>query len=407
MTSEIVHGDCIQEMKQMQEESVDAVVTDPPYGLAFMGKSWDEFEPKEFQEFSRKWGEQALRVLKPGSYLLAFSGTRTYHRMVTGLEDAGFEIKDQIDWLYGCLSEDTKILTKDGWEDYEKIQEGSEVVAFDPQENKLELEDVEKVFRYNHDGLMVRLFSRNTNQLVTPNHRVLVRENNEWKTIKALRYNGCMELLVGDNYDKRKSLRLSNRNGMRNLWREIQLYRGLGSKEKENLFGRVQEQADFKEEKKYNEAEGGKGWFDKNFLRLLWKNNLEIQKNNEEKKSTVLWYGLLQSMEERERRKKETFERNSSKGRDVGGSFEKITKEDEGGKQPRLEGRSDLSKKERKLWCSEIYSLPRRVYGYGSGRRLCDGASFKGSEGVGTAVKEGASCPSQEWHPVGQSPGES
>jgi len=66
-----------------------------------MGRDWDSFEPKEYQEFSQKWGELALRVLKPGGYLLAFSGTRTYHRMVAGLEDAGFEIKDQIDWIYG------------------------------------------------------------------------------------------------------------------------------------------------------------------------------------------------------------------------------------------------------------------------------------------------------------------
>lgn len=99
--SEIIQGDCIEEMKQMEEESVDAVVTDPPYGLAFMGKSWDDFEPKEFQNFCEEWGKQALRVLKPGGYLLAFCGTRTYHRMVVGLEDAGFDIKDQIDWMYG------------------------------------------------------------------------------------------------------------------------------------------------------------------------------------------------------------------------------------------------------------------------------------------------------------------
>ena len=99
--NEILCGDCIKRMEEIPENSIDAVVTDPPYGLAFMGKSWDEFEPKEYQEFCEEWGEQALRVLKPGGYLLAFSGTRTYHRMVTGLEDAGFEIKDQIDWLYG------------------------------------------------------------------------------------------------------------------------------------------------------------------------------------------------------------------------------------------------------------------------------------------------------------------
>lgn len=66
-----------------------------------MGKSWDDFEPREYQEFCQGWGEAVLRVLKPGGYLLAFSGTRTYHRMVTGLEDAGFEIRDQIAWMYG------------------------------------------------------------------------------------------------------------------------------------------------------------------------------------------------------------------------------------------------------------------------------------------------------------------
>jgi len=99
--NEIICGDCLEEMEKLEESSVDSVVTDPPYALAFMGKDWDSLKPKEYQEFSQEWGEQALRVLKPGAYLLAFSGARTYHRMVVGLEDAGFEIKDQIDWLYG------------------------------------------------------------------------------------------------------------------------------------------------------------------------------------------------------------------------------------------------------------------------------------------------------------------
>jgi len=99
--SDIICGDCLEEMEKLEENSVDSVVTDPPYALAFMGKDWDSLKPKEYQEFSQEWGEQALRVLKPGAYLLAFSGTRTYHRMVVGLEDAGFEIKDTVMWLYG------------------------------------------------------------------------------------------------------------------------------------------------------------------------------------------------------------------------------------------------------------------------------------------------------------------
>ena len=99
--NKVINGDCIEEMKKLPKNSVDSIVTDPPYGLAFMGKSWDDFSPMEFQEFSQKWGREALRVLKPGGYLLAFCGTRTYHRMVVAIEDAGFEIRDMIDWVYG------------------------------------------------------------------------------------------------------------------------------------------------------------------------------------------------------------------------------------------------------------------------------------------------------------------
>lgn len=97
----VIHGDCIDELRKLDENSIDAVVTDPPYGLAFMGKEWDDFAPKEYQEFCEEWGAEVLRVLKPGGFLLAFSGTRTYHRMVTGLQDAGFEIRDMINWMYG------------------------------------------------------------------------------------------------------------------------------------------------------------------------------------------------------------------------------------------------------------------------------------------------------------------
>jgi DNA modification methylase len=76
-------------------ESVDAIVTDPPYGLGFMGKEWDHGVP------GVEFWQHAFDVLKPGGHLLAFSGTRTYHRMVSAIEDAGFEIRDQIGWTYG------------------------------------------------------------------------------------------------------------------------------------------------------------------------------------------------------------------------------------------------------------------------------------------------------------------
>ena len=92
---ELIHGDCLIEMAKMSENSVDSIVTDPPYGLSFMGKKWDYEVP------SVDIWKEALRVLKPGGFLLAFAGTRTQHRMCVNIEDAGFEIRDMIAWIYG------------------------------------------------------------------------------------------------------------------------------------------------------------------------------------------------------------------------------------------------------------------------------------------------------------------
>jgi len=93
----LIHSDCISAIKTLPENSVDSIVTDPPYELGFMGKSWDSSGVANSVEM---WSE-VLRVLKPGGHLLAFSGSRTYHRMVCAIEDAGFEIRDQIMWVYG------------------------------------------------------------------------------------------------------------------------------------------------------------------------------------------------------------------------------------------------------------------------------------------------------------------
>jgi site-specific DNA-methyltransferase (adenine-specific) len=96
-TVNLRNGDCIEQMRQLEPNSVDSIVTDPPYELGFMGKSWDSTGIA----YSVKMWDEALRVLKPGGHLLAFSGSRTYHRMVVAIEDAGFEIRDQIMWVYG------------------------------------------------------------------------------------------------------------------------------------------------------------------------------------------------------------------------------------------------------------------------------------------------------------------
>jgi len=122
----VIQGDCIEVLKRIPDNSIDTIITDPPYGLEFMGKEWDrlwdkrantDYRRKGFgkgvlsapvymagaqaQEFHFKWASEVLRVAKPGAILLAFGGSRTWHRLACGLEDAGWIIKDTLMWIYG------------------------------------------------------------------------------------------------------------------------------------------------------------------------------------------------------------------------------------------------------------------------------------------------------------------
>lgn len=91
----IYQGDCLEVMKMFPDNSIDSIVTDPPYGLSFMGKKWDYNVPRV-----EVWRE-VLRVLKPGGHVLVAGGTRTQHRAAVNVEDAGFEIRDLVAWVYG------------------------------------------------------------------------------------------------------------------------------------------------------------------------------------------------------------------------------------------------------------------------------------------------------------------
>jgi len=91
----VVCGDCLDVLKTIPDNRIHATVSDPPYGLAFMGKEWDHGVPGVL------FWEQVFRVLKPGAHLLAFGGTRTHHRLAVAIEDAGFEVRDSLHWIYG------------------------------------------------------------------------------------------------------------------------------------------------------------------------------------------------------------------------------------------------------------------------------------------------------------------
>lgn len=112
----IIVGDCLIKLKELEDNSIDSIVTDPPYELGFMGKSWDN---TGIANNPKMW-EECLRVLKPGGHLLAFSGTRTYHRMAVAIEDAGFEVRDMIEWVYGSGFPKSLNIAKSFEKDYNK-----------------------------------------------------------------------------------------------------------------------------------------------------------------------------------------------------------------------------------------------------------------------------------------------
>ena len=137
-------GDCLEKLKELDDNSVDSIVTDPPYGLSFMGKDWDHIKATqetksqvvkglgagmkmttladniEFEKWVTEWSMECYRVLKPGGYMLAFGGSRMYHRLASGVENAGFEIRDQMMWVYGSGFPKSRDIGKD----IEKIKVG-------------------------------------------------------------------------------------------------------------------------------------------------------------------------------------------------------------------------------------------------------------------------------------------
>ena len=100
VSTEIHQGDAVEVMAGMAAESVDAIVTDPPYMIGVLGNEWDRMASRDFQAWCQAWAAEALRVLKPGGYLASFGSPRTYHRLAAGIEDAGFTIRDGIAWLH-------------------------------------------------------------------------------------------------------------------------------------------------------------------------------------------------------------------------------------------------------------------------------------------------------------------
>ncbi len=142
----------------------------------FMGQTWDGFDsPQAYQAWVTEWATLMLDFVYPGAVLMAFGGTRTYHRLVCGLEDAGWEIYDSIiAWTYGCISEDTEILTEDGWEFYSPDILNKRILCYNKDMDVWQWEKPYHVSKYDYSDTAYRIQSDTTDQLVSRNHRCLI-----------------------------------------------------------------------------------------------------------------------------------------------------------------------------------------------------------------------------------------
>lgn len=339
----LILGDCIEKLKELEENSVDAIVADPPYGLGFMGKEWDKYDPtvnkgsfkvgtgthpqgyvaidkNAFQEFCYQWAKECLRVLKPGGHLLSFGGTRTYHRMACAIEDAGFEVRDMVEWVYGCLSEDTEILTESGYKPLHKLTQYDRIGVYDITNNFYKWERPQRYSVYKvHQDTAYRIKSDYTDQIVSRNHRCLVEREGKLVFIQADELNEVeyMPTLSEDFYSLQE-------NSSRKLLLKKLLWKGKGLAQ--TIFGK--------------------------------------------------WTGNKKSEERIEVRK-----------------------------EPSLERWSNLLEETRKLQADKICEVSEGVFTDGEKRWICNGTSFDNGSILGDMFRENPSSASYQSRPTGQQTG--
>lgn len=334
--NKIYNEDCRETMKCMDDNSIDSIVTDPPYELGFMGKHWDS----SGIAYDVDMWKECLRVLKPGGYLLAFGGTRTSHRMVCAIEDAGFEIRDSILWLYGCLSEDTEILTINGWEHYHKNILLYPVLCYLCDEDKFEFHKPTKDYFYENKHTAYRIQSDNTDQIVSRNHRVIVERSGrkEFTFAEALQQQEDVPFLES----------------LQDLPETIYDFQSHTSIKKSYLLKRVSKQDSFESKEIRNKS------FNYHILFGLW----EKISNKEEQTRKILLETMLWKIKKLVKRIFRQWE-----GQIKTRYWLNRRKESS------MERWCNLFQEAWKLFTHKIYQVSERISANGSQRRLCYGAS--------------------------------
>ena len=379
----IIQADILEWAKQYDGEPFHALLCDPPYHLTeigrtlqmqkgsinprtgkdrsnsrrtqkgFMGKDWDggdiAFRPET-------WAALAEH-LYPGAWGMAFSGSRGWHRMAVAIEDAGLLIQPTIFcWVYGCLSEDTEILTSNGWERYHKAIENSTVMCYNPDTDALEWHAVQELFAYGYDDTAYRIHSDHTDQLVSRNHRCLVERGGKYvfqraETLQSKESVPVLESVPSLPYDllSQRQRRIQPKSILLQGLRQTSVSRSATSPQsRPSAHGRGHCLSGLRQRvlQASGMASQEQAAFLLAFLSGETRNRTDFDSEQIRSNGHALpWYGP------------------------------------EGHRQSSMEGRRNLLQETWQLSGREVRALPSRVYRHGPQGWLCDGASLDGRTG--------------------------
>lgn len=333
-----------------------ALFCDPPYGLRFMGAAWDHGVPA-----AATWAALARHLL-PGAHLLAFGGTRTFHRLVCSIEDAGFEVRDTLVWAYGCLSDDTEILTDKGWRKYGTDLLGSMVACCNVGTGLLEWGTVEQTFDYAYRDTAYRLRGDRSDQLVSRNHRCLVERGGRTVFVRAEALEGQETVPVLESLPSlRGAVRLRDKGARRQ-----------GQGVQSRVCSGDDPTAPPLDPQDHVRTQGTG-----HSLRGLRQRGVATQCVAQGCSSA----GVLQAVQRPAQRSRMGQARAQGKSRLDGPVLCQLPREDVRTEQPRVEGRRDVQTDPRKPQGSALCPLPGRVPADGPQARVCHGASAGGGPG--------------------------
>lgn len=391
----LILGDSLDKLKLLPDNSVDSVVTDPPYGLGkepdiievmtswiargyhevkgrgFMGKEWDSFVPQPIL-----WKE-VYRVLKPGGHMLVACGTRTQDWMASSLRFAGFEIRDIVSWVYGCLTEDTEIFTERGWKHYHKIIKDDtyikdKILIYDTEKDTYRWELPERWNEYQIDkDTVYRISSDRTDQLVSRNHRCIVERNGElvFRKAETLEFQENIPILEG-------LPEVSNSFSCTNP----------RSSKKKQILRKIVLAEESRKETTYESAKGCTSE-----MRCVWKRILQTHMSFEIRKKLlqlqVQWYSAWERLGKTWTSWKIWLDRRKQK---------KLFSKDEWFEQSCLEGWGNILHERWKLWCikNKICKVSYRIQKYVKEQWLYTRIPFGYSKRIGSMFTTNGMCAS-------------